>query len=394
MRDAILVINSGSSSLKFAVYCLSDKQLPQRQLAGQVSDIGGESRFGARLYDEGKATTVAPVSVRAPDHAGALSVILNWLSSNLSELNLVAAGHRVVHGGDEFTEAVRVDAAVLASLERLVPLAPLHQPHALHAIEALQAQQPDMAHVACFDTAFHATMPWYEQHFALPQTLHQQGIRRYGFHGLSYEYIAGVLPDHIGESADGKVVVAHLGHGVSMCALRHRRSVATTMSFTPLDGLPMGRRSGAIDPAVVLYLLESGRSVPEVSDILHRQSGLLGLSGISDDMQTLLCSSQESAKQAVTYFCYRISRELASLSAALQGLDALVFTGGIGEHASAVRSRIGEAAAWLGIRIDESANADNAPDISARDSRVAVRVIPTDEEYMIAQHTFTRIGMT
>jgi acetate kinase len=297
-----------------------------------------------------------------------------------------------VHGGSRYNTAVRIDAQVLEELKALIVLAPLHQPHALHAIEALQAQQPQLSHVACFDTAFHASMPRHEQRFALPGRLEQQGIKRYGFHGLSYEYIVGVLPDYLGERADGKVVIAHLGHGVSMCALRQRRSIATTMSFTPLDGLPMGRRCGAIDPAVVLYLLRSGMPEQEISHLLHHQSGLLGLSDVSDDMQTLLASAQSSAKEAVDYFCYRISRELGSLAAALQGLDALVFTGGIGEHAAPVRARICDAAAWLGVAIDESANAANATDINAAGSRVAVRVIPTDEEYIIAQHTLATIA--
>lgn len=394
MHDAILIINSGSSSIKFAVYSLSDSQVPQRLLRGQVSEIGGESRFRVTSSASDQQEDMTPEAVAAPDHAKALSVILDWLSSNLSSMKIEACGHRVVHGGDEFTDAVRINADVMARLHQLIPLAPLHQPHALHAIEALQAQQPEMMQVACFDTAFHASMPWYEREFALPRSLRQQGIRRYGFHGLSYEYITSVLSQHLGESADGKVVIAHLGHGVSMCALRDRRSVATTMSFTPLDGLPMGRRSGAIDPAVVLYLLQNGKSAQEVSTILHQQSGLLGMSGISDDMQTLLNSQQDTAHQAVDYFCYRISRELASLAGALHGLEALVFTGGIGEHAAAVRSCICQAADWLGITIDESANAANADDISAHDSSVAVRVIPTDEEFTIAQHTFASLGMT
>lgn len=394
MRDAILVVNSGSSSIKFAVYCLSDKRLPACQLRGLLENIGGDSRFHVTELTRGQETTGTPDAVDTPDHASALSVILDWLSGRLSDLTLVAAGHRIVHGGRDFTDAIVVDADVLDKLYRLVPLAPLHQPHALRAIEALQAQQPDMSHVACFDTAFHASMTGYERRFALPRELREEGICRYGFHGLSYEYITSVLPEHLGKSADGKVVIAHLGHGASMCALKNRHSVATTMSFTPLDGLPMGRRSGSVDPAVVLYLLQGGRSVDEISDILHHQSGLLGISGISDDMQTLLRSTQAEAGEAVGYFCYHVSRELASLAAALQGLEALVFTGGIGEHAAPVRQRICEASAWLGIAIDQEANDRHSVDIGAAHSQVALRVIPTDEEYIIAKHTFSRIGMT
>jgi len=235
-------------------------------------------------------------------------------------------------------------------------------------------------------------MPPWEQLFALPRSLAQQGIRRYGFHGLSYEYITSILPVHLGEVANGKVVIAHLGHGVSMCAVKNRQSIATTMSFTPLDGLPMGKRSGAIDPAVVLYLLERGMTTDEISDLLNHQSGLLGLSGISDDMRTLLASADPDAAEAVDYFCYRISRELGSLTAALGGLDVLVFTGGIGEHAAPVRARIGEAAAWLGLEIDPQANQANALHISSANSKISVWVIPTEEELMIARHTATLIA--
>lgn len=393
MRDVILVINTGSSSIKFAVYSQADDRRPQHLLRGYVKDIGSQTCFVASI-DTGQASASAtPIMISAADHATALQYILAWLRENLTNFNLIAAGHRVVHGGDHYHSAVRIDAQVLAKLKTLVALAPLHQPHALYAIEALQVQQPNLPHIACFDTAFHAGMPWYERRFALPQKLEQQGLRRYGFHGLSYEYLSGVLAEHLGEAgADGKVVIAHLGHGVSMCALRQRRSVATTMSFTPLDGLPMGRRSGSIDPAIVLYLLQQGMPAQVISDLLHHESGLLGLSGISDDMQTLLASPQSSAKEAVEYFCYRASRELGSLAAALQGLDALIFTGGIGEHAPLVRSRICDAAAWLGVVLDESANATNATTINAAHSPVAVRVIPTDEEYIIAQHTFAIIG--
>lgn len=393
MREAILVINTGSSSIKFAVYSQDDNRQPLQELSGQVKDIGGQATFSV-IPANADFVAVDPISIDATDHAGALQHILAWLASNMAGLKLIGAGHRVVHGGHQYTSAVRIDAQVLEVLKGLTRLAPLHQPHALHAIEALQAQQPQLFHVACFDTAFHAGMPWQEQRFALPRKLEQQGVRRYGFHGLSYEYIAKVLPDYLGQRANGKVVIAHLGHGVSMCALQQRRSVATTMSFTPLDGLPMGRRSGAIDPAIVLYLLQTGISAEEISDILHHQSGLLGMSGLSDDMQILLTSSQASAREAVTYFCYRISRELGSLAAVLQGLDALIFTGGIGEHAAPVRARICKNAAWLGVTLDESANAANAADISSKDSRVAVCVIPTDEEYIIAQHTLAAIDKT
>ena len=307
-------------------------------------------------------------------------------------VNWVAAGHRVVHGGTRYTHAVRIDAQVIDELTALTALAPQHQPHALRAIKAIAENYPHLPQVACFDTAFHATMPWYAQQFALPGDCRDRGIRRYGFHGLSYEYICQVLPTYTGDNANGKVVIAHLGHGASMCAVKNSKSVATTMSFTPLDGLPMGTRCGALDPAVVLYLLHTGASVSEVSDILHHQSGLLGISGISDDMQLLLQSSEPGAVNAVEYFCYRVTCELGALVAALGGLDILVFTGGIGEHAFAVRQRICQAVAWLGVDIDVDANRANATQISSTQSKVAVWVIPANEALLIAQHTAMTIS--
>ncbi|HID68508.1 MAG TPA: acetate/propionate family kinase, partial [Roseibacterium sp.] len=323
----------------------------------------------------------------------ALQHILNWLEQLPSQYHVIAVGHRVVHGGMYFSQPRLVDTSILTRLRALIPLAPLHQPQALRAIDHLLSLRPRLAQTVCFDTAFHASMPMTEQLFALPRELAAQGIRRYGFHGLSYEYIASVLPDHLGERAEGRVVVAHLGHGVSLCAMHQRKSVATTMSFTPLDGLPMASRCGAIDAAVVLYLLrERGMTVDEVSDLLHHQSGLLGLSGISGDMRTLLASNSQHAAEAIALFIQRVHRELGSLAAALGGLDALVFTGGIGEHAAPVRAAICNAAAWLGIVLDENANCVHAGRISTDDSRVSVWVIPTDEEQLIARHTASLLG--
>lgn len=394
MNGAILVINVGSSSIKFAVFSyIADKKLC-RLYSGAVNGIGEQSRFAVasnklEQRDHGKVTEEE--SLNAKNHSQALQYILSWLEQKAPGLEFVAAGHRVVHGGTAFSEAVRIDHDVLNQLKKLIVLAPLHQPHSLEAIELLIAQRPHMPQVACFDTAFHTSMPKREQKFALPQSLLAQGIRRYGFHGLSYEYIASVLPTYLGDTANGKVVIAHLGHGVSMCALQDRKSVATTMSFTPLDGLPMGTRSGAIDPAVVLYLLENGMTVNEISDLLHHHSGLLGLSGISGDMRTLLSSSATNAAEAVDYFCYRICCELGSLTAALGGLDAVVFSGGIGEHAAPVREKICRDSAWLGVKISESANQENALQISADTSKVSVWVIPTDEEQIIARHTMEKI---
>ena len=393
MNDAILVINAGSSSIKFAVFSrIADNELC-RLYSGVVDGIGGRANFAATSTkpEQRKNNKVTKDSLHAENHSQALQHILNWLEPETLGLQFVAAGHRVVHGGITFSQAVRIDCGVLIQLKKLIELAPSHQPHALEAIEVLIAQRPHIPQVACFDTAFHTSMPKREQRFALPQSLIDQGIRHYGFHGLSYEYIASVLPTYLAEAAYGKVVIAHLGHGVSMCALQDRKSVATTMSFTPLDGLPMGTRSGAIDPAIVLYLLKRGMTVDEISDLLHHRSGLLGLSGISGDMRTLLSSPTPEAAEAVDFFCYRISRELGSLTAALSGLDAVVFTGGIGEHAAPVRAKICRAAAWLGIKISEPANQANALQISTDTSKVSVWVIPTDEEQVIAQHTLATI---
>ncbi len=391
MKDAILVLNAGSSSVKFAVFTGAAESALVRLCAGSVDGIGEDTgaRFSSDTLAAGGRVTgdVTERAVSAGSHADALRIIMEWLEGATAGLRFVAAGHRVVHGGTAFYQPLRLDAAVLARLRALIPLAPLHQPYALQAIEALQAQRSHMLQVACFDTAFHATRPMREQRFALPRALAAEEIRSYGFHGLSYEYITGVLPAHLGEAADGKVVIAHLGHGVSMCAVANRRSIATTMSFTPLDGLPMGTRCGAIDPAIVLYLLERGMAGNDIADLLYHRSGLLGLSGISGDMRTLLASSDPAAAEAVDFFCHRVSRELGSLAAALGGLDSVVFTGGIGEHAAPVRAGICRAAAWLGLEIDAPANQANALRISTPGSRVSAWVIATDEEQVIARHT-------
>jgi acetate kinase len=381
VKDAILAYNAGSSSIKFAVFSRDHDRL----CVGTIRGIGSAQAEFSICGTEATGTT--DIKVTANDHRQALDIVLDWLEREGTAWRLTAAGHRVVHGGSEFRQPVRVDEEILYSLKALIPLAPLHQPHALQAIEALMARYPQLPQVACFDTAFHATMPMQEYRLPLPDALARKGIRRYGFHGLSYESIASVMPEHLGNAADGRVVIAHLGHGVSMCAVRNRQSVATTMGFTPLDGLPMGRRSGAIDPAVVLYLLAQGMTTPEVSDLLHQHSGLLGLSGISDDMHVLLASDDPRAAEAIDIFCYRISRELGSLAAALGGLDAVVFTGGIGMHAAPVRERVCRTAAWLGIELDAGANLENALRISSVSSPVSAWVIPTDEERMIAQHT-------
>ncbi|WP_456306724.1 acetate/propionate family kinase [Limobrevibacterium gyesilva] len=384
MDGAILVINAGSSSIKFSVYRGRDGAL-DAGACGQVEGIGTAPRLQVRgLPDDARVDVVLdPAQVR--DHAGAIGVIHGWLTDHhAGEHDLVAIGHRVVHGGMEYDRPVRLDTTVLAALEALVPLAPLHQPHALAAIRAATAAAPAMPQYACFDTAFHRGQARLAQIFALPRALTDEGVRRYGFHGLSYEYIAASLPP---ELAGGRVVVAHLGNGASLCAMRAGRSVASTMGFTALDGLMMGTRAGALDPGVVLYLLEQrGMTAAQVTDLLYNRSGLLGVSGLSSDMRTLLASASPQAKEAVDLFAYRIARELGSLAAALGGLDGLVFTAGIGEHAPHVRAAVLHQAGWLGLTLDAAANETGGPRISAAGAGPSAWVIPTDENLMIARH--------
>jgi acetate kinase len=322
------------------------------------------------------------------DHEGAVEHLAAFLREQAAGLELSAVGHRVVHGGSEHVRPVRVDAGVLAALERYVPLAPLHQPHNLAPIRLLLQRRPGLPQVACFDTAFHATNPDVARRFAIPAELHDAGVRRYGFHGLSYEYIASVLGRHDARAAAGRTVVCHLGNGSSLCALQAGRSVTSTMGFTALEGLPMGTRSGSIDPGVLIYLMDQrGMDARALERLLYDESGLLGLSGISSDMRKLLASDDPRAALAVDVYVYRIRRELGSLVAALGGLDALVFTAGIGENAVPIRERVCRDAAWLGVTLDESANRKGGPRISAPESRVSAWVIPTDEELMIGRHT-------
>lgn len=386
-EQAILVLNAGSSSIKFAVFVFDEKEEALDALChGEIDGIGHQARLTVRCVRDD--ASLIDESAVAQTHDDALKILLDWTERHTAGLHFVAAGHRVVHGGTFFLKPVIVNAEVDARLEQLIPLAPLHQPHNLAAIRALKQLQPEWVQVACFDTAFHHTMPPVAQSFALPRALTEEGLRCYGFHGLSYEYIASALPDFLGTGAEGRVIVAHLGHGASMCAMKGRNSIATTMTFTPLDGLPMGTRCGAIDPGVVLYLMrEKGMDVDAVSDLLHHQSGLLGLSGVSGDMRELLVSDRPEAGQAIDFFVYRAGRELGSLAAALGGLDALVFTAGIGEHAPEIRERICREAAWLGVCLDEGANAAGGPRINRSDSSVSVWVIPTNEELIVARHT-------
>lgn len=388
MSDVILVLDAGSSSLKFAVYeACGTSERPSRLAHGQVEGLRAKARFQAfdadgRPLDD----AILPDTGHPTTHDEAMSRVLAWLQAHRDgSQRLVAAGHRVVHGGAEFAAPVRIDATVLARLDELSALAPLHQPPALHAIRALQERLPDLLQVACFDTAFHRTQPDVAQAYALPRALSDEGIRRYGFHGLSYQYIAQVLPQFLGDTAGGRVVVAHLGSGASMCALHGRRSVASTMGFTALDGLVMGTRCGNLDPGVVLYLIEhKGMTTAQVSDLLYKRSGLLGVSGLSSDLRELAASAEPTAAQAIDLFVYRIGRELGSLVAALGGIDAIVFTAGIGEHSADIRRRVCEQARWLGIVLDTEANEGQRTRISGPGSRVSAWVIPTDEESIIA----------
>jgi acetate kinase len=385
MREPILVVNAGSSSIKFSVFeTMSDRSLAVG-VHGEVAGIGTSPQL--EITDpRGRKLADGPVS--GTDHAGAIAAIHDWFTTHAGDVGFDGVGHRVVHGGSTYTKPVLIDKPVMAVLESLIPLAPLHQPHHIAAIRAIGAIAPKVPQVACFDTAFHRSQPARAQEFALPRELTAKGIRRYGFHGLSYEYIVSALPEILPESPDQKLIVAHLGNGASMCAIERGRSVATTMGFTALDGLPMGTRTGALDPGVILYLLQHERMTPdEIERLLYRQSGLLGVSGLSSDMRILLESDMAGAREAVDLFVYRIGRELGSLAAALGGLDVLVFTAGIGEHAAEIRKRVCRDAEWLGISLDARANAVGGPRISSPDSTVSAWVIPTDENLMIARHT-------
>jgi len=384
--DAITVINAGSSSIKFSLFVVQGEDL-RLDLRGQVDAIHTTPRFVARRRD---GTEVEKSWGEGTDlgHERALDHVFTFLRSELSHDRLVGVGHRVVHGGTDFTGPVRVDAGVLDKLESLIPLAPLHQPAALVPMWRLLDRAPEFPQVACFDTSFHRTNPEVAQRYALPADLHEAGVRRYGFHGLSYEYIASALPALDAKAAAGKTVVLHLGSGASMCALEGGRSVTSTMGFTALDGLAMGTRCGSLDPGVILYLMEQrGMQVRAVEKLLYYQSGLLGVSGISSDMRALLESTDPRARLAVDLFCYRIRRELGSLAAALGGLDAIVFTAGVGENSPAIRERVCRDAAWLGVELDGAANAAGGPRISTSRARTAAWTIPTNEELTIARHT-------
>ncbi|HTH61221.1 MAG TPA: acetate/propionate family kinase [Paraburkholderia sp.] len=391
MADVILVLNAGSSSLKFSVFD-AQAEVAQALLHGQMEGLHTAPRFTATDAAGDVSSKEWGAGVQL-GHEGAIAWIGQFLGEHRDAHRLVAVGHRVVHGGHAFVAPALVTPDVIAELEKLVPLAPLHQPHNLKPIEIVARLRPDVIQVACFDTAFHRTQSEVAQAYALPADITARGVRRYGFHGLSYEYIASVLPRIDARAAAGRTVVAHLGNGASLCAMVGGRSVASTMGFTAVEGLPMGTRCGSLDPGVVLYLMdELHMDAREIEDLLYRRSGLLGVSGISSDMRALLASSDARAQFAIDLYTYRIARELGSLAAAMGGIDALVFTAGIGEHAAPIRERVLRLSAWLGLEADDAANARGGPRIDRGTGAVSAWVLPTNEELMIARHTRAVMG--
>lgn len=392
MSDAIAVLNAGSSSIKFSLFATGDGDLVLL-LRGQIEGLYAKARFVAK---DASGAVVGERSWDAEDplgHDGALDHLFGYLRDELAGYRLLGIGHRVVHGGLDYTGPVRLTPDVLAYLEGFVPLFPLHLPHNLAPVRRLLERLPDLPQVACFDTSFHCTNPPISQLYALPLEYAEAGVRRYGFHGLSYEYIASVLAHFDERAACGNTIVCHLGNGVSACAMQGGKSVASTMGFTGVEGLPMGTRSGTLDPGVLLYLMDQrGMDARAIERLIYKESGLLGISGLASDMRTLLASAEPRARLAVDLFVYRIGRELGSLAAALGGLDALVFTAGIGERSAEIRARVCRGAAWLGVELDAAANAAGGPRIGTAASRVSAWAIPTNEELTIARHTRRLIG--
>lgn len=378
----VLTLNAGSSSLKFGAYSL-ENQTSAPLISGQVERLGPTARLRIKGAE--------PKDLGATDHARALDEILKALRDQLGEPKVMAVGHRIVHGGTDFTAPAELDDVALQKLRLLIPLAPLHQPHNLACVDAAIAAFPDALQIGCFDTAFHRSHPWVNDTFALPRHFYDEGVRRYGFHGLSYDYITSYLSGHHPDLFKGRVVIAHLGNGASLCAAKGGKSIASTMGFSALDGLPMGTRSGQLDPGVMLYLMDQkGLSTAEITDLLYRKSGLLGLSGISGDMRALEASDAPEAAQAIDYFVFRITREIGAMSASLGGIDGLVFCGGIGENSSYIRARVSENLAFLGIICDEQKNQENTEDIGAGETRLLA--IPTNEELVMARACIKALG--
>jgi len=394
MDDYGLVINAGSSSLKFCVYQRPAKVSWRLEARGQIDGIGTTPRFSAK-NEAGESLVNEKLDASVRDGRAALDILAAWLRAHYGGSRVLGVGHRVVHGGAKYAGPCIVTPGVIEDLKELVPLAPLHQPYNIAAIEAVSEKLPDVRQVACFDTSFHRGQPAVAELVPLPRSIRDGGVQRYGFHGLSYEYIASALPDVAPDIADGRVVVAHLGSGASLCALKGRKSMDSTLGFTALDGLCMGTRPGSIDPGVILHLFQTlGYSAPDVEKLLYKQSGLIGISGISNDMRDLLTSAEPAARLAVDYFVYEAAKHIGALAAVLGGLDALVFTAGIGEHSAEIRRRICEASTWLGLTLDDSANAAHGPRLSTSASRVSAFVVPTNEELMIARHTGALLGIS
>jgi len=385
MGGCVAVINAGSSSIKFAIY--RDEHRQSVMFRGQMEKIGLSPHL--RVVDaQNTLVTERHWQARELDHRVATREILETAVQLIEGASVAGIGHRIVHGGLRYAAPVLIDGKVLAMLETLTPLAPLHQPHNLSPIAFIAEHAPHIPQVACFDTAFHRAQANLAQWFALPRKFTEAGIRRYGFHGLSYEYVVSQLGEVAPELAQARIIIAHLGNGASLCAVQQGRSVANTMGFTAVDGLMMGTRCGAIDPGVILYLMDAcGMDAREIENLIYRQSGLLGVSGISSDMRTLRASSNPAAAEAIALFTYRIVREIGSLTAALGGLDALIFTGGIGENDAATRAEITDGCRWLGLELDEIRNKNRASRISTEMSRISAWIVPTDEELMIARHT-------
>jgi len=393
LDSLILTLNAGSSSLKFAVFGLADGGAPNLLASGQIEGIGAAPKGAVRIATGETFELGFQPSQGRVDHDAAMGAVFDWLAKAAYDSSIVAVGHRIVHGGPDYAEPARIDGAALAKLKALIPLAPLHQPHNVAGVEAAMKAFPSTPQVACFDTAFHRSHPFIHDTYALPRSYYDAGVRRYGFHGLSYEFITRKLRAIAPEIARKRAIIAHLGNGASLCAVRDGRAVATTMGFTALDGLSMGTRCGQIDPGVVLYLMaEKKMSVDEVSDLLWKDSGLKGMSGLSQDMRELEESESPAARDAIAYFVSRIRSELASLAAALDGAEAIVFTAGIGEHSWKVRQAALRDMGWMGVHLDAEANRANAEIISGKDSPTTVFVIPTNEELMIAEHSARNIG--
>jgi acetate kinase len=391
--DYVLVLNAGSSSLKFCVYRRPDDKDWEVAARGQIEGVGTSPRLSAKDA-QGEVLVNEHLNAAVADGNAAIEALASWLRSKWSGARVLGVGHRVVHGGVRFSQPIVLTRQILADLSELIPLAPLHQPYNLAAIEAVFNRLPDVPQVACFDTGFHSHHSEVANLVPLPRSARNSGLQRYGFHGLSYEYIASVLPEVAPEIAKGQVIVAHLGSGASLCALKDGKSIDSSFGFTALDGLCMGTRPGALDPGVVLYLFQNlGLTVKEVESMLYKQSGLLGISGISNDMRDLLSRSEPEARLAVDYFVYRAVKEIGALTAVLGGIDGLVFTAGIGENSPEIRRRICHASRWLCLELDEQANAGAGPRISTPQSKISAWVVPTNEELMIARHTWSLLGL-